>query len=104
MNRSTRVFMPFAAYFVASIVLTGCVPLPGSSVTHATTVVYTAGASRHTAAVELPVAPPIVFEALVRLIKERNDIEVVDRNDKAMLIEVAQENERQITGQVTMTS
>jgi len=101
MNRSTRVFLPFAAYFVASMVLTGCVPLPGSSVTHATTVVYTAGASRHTAAVELPVEPPIVFEALVRLIKERNDVEVVDRNDKAMLIEVAQENERQITGQVT---
>jgi hypothetical protein len=47
------------------------------------------------------VAPPIVFDALVRLIKKRSDVEVVDRNDKAMLIEVAQENERRITGQVT---
>jgi len=77
------------------------VPLPGSSVTNAATVVYTAGARQHTAAVELPVAPPVVFEALVRLIKERTDVEVVDRNDKAMLIEVAQEKERRITGQVT---
>jgi len=101
MRISKRVVFLSAAVSVAALVLTGCMPLPGSSVTHATTVVYTAGASRHTAAVELPVEPPVVFEALVRLIKERNDVEVVDRNDKAMLIEVAQENERRITGQVT---
>jgi len=101
MNRSTRVFLPFAAYFVVSIVLTGCAPLPGSSFTHATTVVYTAGASRHTAAVELPVEPPIVFEALLRLIEKRPDVDVVDRNDKAMLIEVTRENEHRFTAQVT---
>jgi len=101
LKTSKRIVLLSAAFSLAASVLTGCAPLPGSSVTHATTVVYTAGASRHTAAVELPVEPPVVFEALVRLIKERPDVEVVDRNDKAMLIEVAQENERRITGQVT---
>ena len=101
MRISKRFFWLLAAFGVAEVVLTGCAPLPGSTVTNAATVVYTAGARQHTAAVELPVAPPVVFEALVRLIKERTDVEVVDRNDKAMLIEVAQENERRITGQVT---
>ena len=100
--RVSKKIVSFSAVFsIAVAMLTGCVPLPGSSVTNATTVVYTAGARQHTADVELPVTPPVVFEALVRLIKERTDVEVVDRNDKAMLIEVAQENERRITGQVT---
>jgi hypothetical protein len=38
---------------------------------------------------------------MVRVIKEHPDIEVVERKDKAYLIEVAQEKERRITGQVT---
>jgi hypothetical protein len=101
MRVSKRVFSLLAAFSITAVALTGCAPLPGSSVTNAATVVYTAGARQHTAAVELPVEPPVVFEALVRLIKERGDVEVVDRNDKAMLIEVAQEKERRITGQVT---
>ena len=67
----------------------------------ATTVVYTAGASRHTAAVELPVTPPVVFEALVRLIEERPEVVVTDRNDRAFLIEVVDGSERKFTGQVT---
>ena len=101
MRVSKRVFSLLAAFSITAAMLTGCAPLPGSSVMNAATVVYTAGARQHTAAVELPVTPPVVFEALVRLIKERTDVEVVDLNDKAMLIEVAQENERRITGQVT---
>jgi hypothetical protein len=101
MRVSKKIVSLLAAFSITVIVLTGCAPLPGSSVTNAVTVIYTAGARQHTAAVELPVTPPVVFEALVRLIKERTDVEVVNRNDKAMLIEVAQEKERRITGQVT---
>jgi len=101
MRISSQIFLLSAALSIAAGVLTGCAPLPGSSVTNAATVVYTASARQHTAAVELPVEPPVVFEALVRLIKEHTDVEVVDRNDKAMLIEVAQDKERRITGQVT---
>ena len=81
--------------------LSGCIFLPGGTVTHSATVVYTAGASQHTAAVELQVVADVVFEALVRIIKENPDVEVVNRNDQAFLIEVAQQKERRITGQVT---
>jgi hypothetical protein len=96
-----RSFSPSAALSVAAVLLAGCAPLPGSGVTNAATVVYTAGASQYTAAVELPVQPPIVFDAMVRLVNERPNVEVVDRNDKAFLIKVADESERNLTGQVT---
>ena len=101
MRRSKRVFFLLAAYFVAAVTLAGCALLPGGTVTSAATVVYTSGARQHTAAVELSVAAETVFEALVRIIKENPDVEVIERKDKALLIEVAQEKERRITGQVT---
>jgi len=74
--------------------------MPGSSVTNAATVVYAAGASQYTAAVELRVPADVVFDSLVRTIKEHPEIDVVKRNDKARLIEVSQQ-ERRITGQVS---
>lgn len=86
---------------VSAILISGCVALPGGTVTDAATVVYTSGASQHTAAVELQVPADEVFESMVRVIKEHPDIEVVERKDKAYLIEVSQEKERRITGQVT---
>ena len=101
MRKTKRVLLLSAACFVNAVAFTGCMPLSGSTVTHAVTVVYTAGASQHTAAVELSVAAETVFETLVRLIKEAPSIEVVDRNDKAFMIEVTQDKERRITGQVT---
>jgi uncharacterized protein YndB with AHSA1/START domain len=86
---------------VVAVVVAGCAPLPGSSVTNAATIVYTAGASQYTVAVELPVQPQTVFEAMVRLVNERPNVEIVDRNDKAFLVKVADGPERQLTGQVT---
>ena len=86
---------------VIAAFLSGCIFLPGGTVTRSATVVYTAGASQHTAAVELQVTADVVFEALVRIIKENPDVEVINRNDQAFLIEVAQQKERRITGQVT---
>jgi hypothetical protein len=101
MRKSMRMFLLSATYSVGAVTLAGCALLPGGTVTSAATVVYTAGASQHTAAVELSVAAETVFEALVRIIKENPDVEVIERKDKALLIEVAQEKERRITGQVT---
>jgi len=101
MKKSKRAFLLSAAFLVTAVFFTGCMPLSGSTVTHAATVVYTTGARQHTAAVELSVAAETVFEALVRIIKEHPDVEVIERKDKALLIEVAQEKERRITGQVT---
>ena len=100
MTRSARLSSPLFPAVIAAL-LSGCIFLPGGTVTNSATVVYTAGASQHTAAVELQVAADVVFEALVRIIKESPDIEVVNRNDQAFLIEVAQQKERRITGQVT---
>jgi hypothetical protein len=99
MTISARLSRPLLPAVIAAF-LSGCIFLPGGTVTHSATVVYTAGASQHTAAVELQVDAAIVFDALVRIIKESPDIEVVNRNDQAFLIEVAQQ-ERRITGQVS---
>jgi len=99
MTISARLSSPLLPAVIAAF-LSGCIFLPGGTVTHSATVVYTAGASQHTAAVELQVDAAIVFDALVRIIKESPDIEVVNRNDQAFLIEVAQQ-ERRITGQVS---
>jgi hypothetical protein len=99
MTISARLSSPLLPAVIAAF-LSGCIFLPGGTVTHSATVVYTAGASQHTAAVELQVAADIVFEALVRIIKENPDVEVVNRNDQAFLIEVAQQG-RRITGQVS---
>ncbi len=86
---------------VSALLISGCTALPGGTVTNAATIVYTSGASQYTAAVQLQVPADEVFEAMVRVIKEHPDIEVVERKDKAFLIEVAQAKERRITGQVT---
>jgi hypothetical protein len=96
-----RQFLLPVILLVSAILISGCVALPGGTVTNAATVVYTSGASQHTAAVQLQVPAAEVFESMVRVIKEHPDIEVVERNDRAYMIEVAQEKERRITGQVT---
>jgi hypothetical protein len=96
-----RRFSARVIVLVSAILISGCIALPGGTVTNAATVVYTSGASQHTAAVQLQVPAAEVFESMVRVIKEHPDIEVVERNDKAYMIEVAQEKERRITGQVT---
>ena len=100
MTRSARLSRSLLPAVIAAF-LSGCIFLPGGTVTNSATVVYTAGASQHTAAVELQVTADVVFEALVRIIKENPDVEVINRNDQAFLIEVAQQKERRITGQVT---
>lgn len=87
-------------WLLAGTMLSGCIFLPGGRVVESATVVYTAGASQHTAAVEVPVEAAEVYEALVRIIKDNPDVEVINRNDNGMLVEVAQTGKR-ITGQVT---
>ena len=92
--------VPIAVLFVSALFVSGCSPMPGSSVTNAATVVYAAGASQYTAAVELQVPAVEVFDALVRTIEKHPEIDLVKRNDKARLVEVSQQ-ERRITGQVS---
>ena len=92
--------LPTAVVFLSALFVSACSPMPGSSVTNAATVVYAAGASQYTAAVELQVPAAEVFDALVITIKKHPEIEIIKRNDKARLIEVSQQ-ERRITGQVS---
>jgi hypothetical protein len=99
MKKTGRLLLS-VSLFAAAMLSTGCAALPVGSVTNAATVVYTAGATQHTAAVEMPVEAATVFEAVIRVIEESPNIEVVNRNDKAFLIEVVQ-GERRVTGQVT---
>lgn len=100
MTMPGRFLLP-AILLVSAILTSACTALPGGTVTDAATIVYTSGASQYTAAVELQVSDDDVFEAMVQIIKEHPDIEVVKRNDAAHMIEVAQGKERRITGQVT---
>jgi len=81
-------------------VLGGCTALPGGKVVESTTIVYTAGSSQYTAAVEVSVLAPEVYATLLRVLTENPAVEVVSRKDKALLVEVARESKR-LTAQVT---
>jgi len=80
--------------------IAGCSWLPGGQVYDSATVVYSAGAKQHTAAVQVSVHAAEVYESFVRLLNDAHDLDYENRNDKAMLIEVAQ-GSRSLTGQVT---
>jgi len=85
---------------IVSAALGGCSLLPGGQVTEAATVVYTAGSKKHTAAVQVPVPASEVFATIVRLIDEKPEWLIENRNDRAFLIEVSR-GSRGLTGQVT---
>ncbi len=80
--------------------LGGCSTLPGGSVYDAATVVYTEGASQHTVAVELPVAPGDVFGSMSRVVEQLPDAKVVNHNEKTFLLEITISGKR-LTGQAT---
>jgi len=88
------------ALFATIWLFAGCSWLPGGRVVDSATVVYSAGSKKHTAAVQVSVPAQEVYATFVRLLKEEHDLDFENRNDKAMLIEVAQ-GSRSLTGQVT---
>ena len=80
--------------------VSGCSLLPGGQVVESATVVYTAGAKKHTAAAQIPVDAATVFSTLIRIVEERSTAVVDNRNDDAFLIEVTSEG-RNFTGQAS---
>jgi hypothetical protein len=82
------------------VAIAGCAFLPGGKVVESATVVYTAGSKKHTAAVQVPVAASEVFATIVRLIEDKPDVVIENRNDNAFLIEVT-DGGNSFTGQVT---
>ena len=99
MNNKLRQRLVISVLLVAAV-LGGCTMLPGGQVVESATVVYTAGAKKHTAAVQISLPATEVYATIVRLIEEKPDNIIENRNDKAFLIEI-EESGRSITGQVT---
>ena len=97
-NRSWQLAVISILLTVSS--LSGCIFLPGGTVVDSALVVHTAGSKKHTAAVQVPLAASEVFATIVRLIEDKPDWQIDNRNDKAFLIEVAK-GSRSLTGQVT---
>ena len=85
---------------LALTIVGACSALPGGKVVESATVVYTAGSSHFTAAVEVPLQASDVFAMLASVVTENPDVQVVNRKDNALLIEVAKDDKR-LTGQVT---
>lgn len=88
---------------ILALALNACILQPGGDVANAAMVVHTAGATQHTAAVRMPVRSDKLYVALLRIIESEPDIEVLNRNDRGMLLEVAEHGEK-ITGQITKLS
>jgi hypothetical protein len=95
--------LPFFRSLASSLIicgLSGCSALPGGQVVDAALIVHTEGSSQHMVAVKVPVDASIVFAALIDQIEGRPDVSIINRNDKAYLLEVSK-GERHVTGQVT---
>ena len=97
-KRLRQLFLLSALLFVAN--LSACAWLAGGSVVESALVVHTAGSKKHTAAAQIPVPAAEVFAAVIRLVEEKPDLLIENRNDKAFLIEVTA-GSQSMTGQVT---
>jgi hypothetical protein len=93
--------LTFGLLGLAAIVLTpGCTPVALQPVTSSGLVVYSKGASQHTASLRLALPPDAIYRSLLGMIERRPELTVVNRNDKRYLLEVTQGG-RRFTGQAT---
>ena len=83
-----------------AVILAGCVALPARQAVDAALVVHTEGSSQHMIAARVPADASRVFNSFVRIIEEKPDVEVVNRKDNAMLLEITQDG-IEITAQAT---
>ena len=90
----------FAALVLIALFVSGCFGTPGTKVTGATMAVYTAGATRDTVSVRLPKPPAAVYGGINDLIEEEPNAEVMHRNERSYLVEVAWSG-RSLTAQAT---
>lgn len=97
---SIRRFGPAVLPGLIAMILAGCTALPARQAVDAALVVHTEGSSQHMIAARVPADAPQVFASFIRIIEEEPDIEVVNRKDNAMLLEVTQDGNK-ITAQAT---
>ncbi len=78
----------------------GCTPLALQPVTSTGLVVYTKGASQHTAKVQLAVSPDDVFAGMLAIISGMPDVKIVNQDDGRFFVEVVV-GSRRLSGQAT---
>jgi hypothetical protein len=72
---------------VIASLLGGCIMTPGGTVVDSAMVVHTAGSSKSTISARVPVEAGAVYSAFAEVIDEEPGIELLSRNDAAMLME-----------------
>jgi hypothetical protein len=92
--------LPISAILASALLLGACLGTPGTTVTSAGEVVYSAGAKQDTVTATLAVPPEAVFKSIIRVIAEAEGAEVIQRDDDTRMVEVAFEG-RSINAQAT---
>lgn len=93
--------LAFGLLGLAALALTaGCTPLALQPMTSTGLVVYTKGASQHTASVQLALPPNEVYAGMIATIDSMPELKVVNRDDRRFFIEVV-EGTRRVSGQAT---
>ena len=85
---------------VGMLTLLGCTYGAMKAPTDAGLVVYTRGASQHTATVQIARPPAEVYAGMLRVIARRSDVTVVNQDEKHYLVELTK-GEKRLTGQAT---
>ena len=95
-----RRFGPVVFPGLVAVILAGCTALPARQAVDAALVVHTEGSSQHMIAARVPADASRVFNSFVHIVEEKPDVEVVNRKDNAMLLEITQDGTK-ITAQAT---
>lgn len=98
MNRSTKILIVILG--MLSMALAGCTSGPAKAPTSAGMVVFAKGATQHTATVMLTIQPTKVYDAMVRVVEGNPDLEIINNNHDAYLLEVRRES-ISVTAQAT---
>lgn len=86
---------------LAAIALTaGCTPLALQPVTSSGLIIYTKGASQHTARVQLALPPEDVYAGILTIVRRMPELTVVNQDDRRFFLEVV-EGTRRLSGQAT---
>ena len=78
-----------SAILVFAVSLNACLGTPGTTVTNAGEVVYSAGAKKDTVTVIVAASPGVVFDSLIHEIMKSETVEVIERSDASRMVEVA---------------
>ena len=78
----------------------GCTPIALQPVTSTGLVVYTRGASQHTAKVQLALPPNDVYAGMLAVIRRMPELTVVNQDNRRFFVEVM-EDTRRLSGQAT---